>query len=185
MATKRKPTSKAKAAVQTHETEEVRKGKSALAHKTKAKKQKKQEPAMSPEEEKGLLRLLAILETGFLATMADGVVEPAEFDNLGGNFAAWLEQDLTGDDLREILEGFLAHLQEDGLEGRLRYLAHTLDKPSRRVAFDFASMLSACDNDVAEEELNMLGNIAEAFEIPKKEAQKHFNEMCKLILSGE
>ena len=40
MATKRKPTTQAKAAVQTHETDEVRRGKSALASKTKAKKQK-------------------------------------------------------------------------------------------------------------------------------------------------
>jgi hypothetical protein len=184
MATKRKPTTQAKAAVQTHETDEVRKGKSALASKTKAKQQKR-EPAMSPEEEKALLRLLAILETGFLATMADGVIEPSEFDNLGANFAIWLDQDLTGDDLREILEGFLRHLKEDGIDGRLSYLAQALDNPSRRVAFDFAAMLSACDGDVAEEELGMLEGIADAFEIPKKEAQRRFNEMCRLVLSDE
>lgn len=184
MATKRKPTTQAKAAVQTHETDEVRRGKSALASKTKAKKQK-QEPTISPEEERALLRLLAILETGFLATMADGVVEPSEFQNLGANFAIWLDQDLSGDDLREILEGFLEHLREDKIEGRLSYLAQTLDKPSRRVAFEFAAMLSACDGEVAEEELGMLEGIADAFEIPKKEAQKRFNEMCAMVLSDE
>jgi len=113
MATKRKPSTKAKAAVQTHETDEVRKGKTALATKTKAKKQK-QEPRMSAEEEKALLRLLAILETGFLATMVDGIIEPEEFENLGANFAVWLEQDLSGEDLHEILQGFLKHLKEIG-----------------------------------------------------------------------
>ena len=181
MATKRKPSTKAKAAVQTHETDEVRKGKTALATKTKAKKQK-QEPRMSAEEEKALLRLLAILETGFLATMVDGIIEPAEFDNLGANFAVWLEQDLSGEDLHEILQGFLKHLKEDGLNERLRYLTHTLDKPSRRVAFDFAAMLSACDGEVAEEELGMLGTIAKAFDIPEKEAQQRFDEICELVL---
>jgi hypothetical protein len=181
MATKRKPTSKAKAAVQTHETDEVRKGKQALASKARAKTQK-QEAAISPEDEKALLRLLAILETGFLATMVDGIIEPAEFENLGANFAVWLEQDLTGADLHEILQGFLKHLEEDGLEQRLAYLSQTLDKPSRRVAFDFAAMLSACDGEVAEEELGMLGTIAESFGISKKEAQTRFNEICQLVL---
>lgn len=181
MATKRKPGTKAKAAVKTHETEEIKKGKSALAKKTKAKQQK-QPPAIAPEEEAALLRLLAILETGFLATAADGVVDVAEFDNLGANFAAWLEQDLSGDDLREVLEGFLGHLNEDGFQGRLQYLSETLDKDSRRVAFDFAAMLSACDGDVSEEELGVLGEIGSAFGIPQREAQRRFNEICELVL---
>ena len=93
-----------------------------------------------------------------------------------------LEQDLSGEDLHEILQGFLKHLKEDGLNERLRYLTHTLDKPSRRVAFDFAAMLSACDGEVAEEELGMLGTIAKAFDIPEKEAQQRFDEICELVL---
>lgn len=184
MATKRKPNTKAKAAVQAHETDEVKKGKSALARKTKAKQQQ-QTPAITPEEEGALLRLLAILETGFLATMADGVIDPAEFDNLGHNFAVWLDQDLNGDDLREVLEGFLGHFKEDGLDGRLQYLSEALDRDSRRVAFDFAAMLSACDGDVADEELGMLEHIAKAFGIPKREAQQRFNEICELVLGDD
>lgn len=185
MATKRKPTPRAKAAVQVHETDEVRRGKSALARKTKAKQQRQAAPVVSPEEEAALLRLLAILETGFLATVADGIIEDAEFDNLGENFAVWLEQDISSEDLREVLDGFLAHLKEDGLEERLAYLAQALDADSRRVAFTFASMLSACDGDVAEEELGMLGRIAEVFGLPRREAQQRFREICELVLGDE
>ncbi len=185
MATKRKPTSKARAAVQAHETDEVKRGKSALARKTKAQKQRQAAPPITSEEQSALLRLLAILETGFLATAADGVVEPAEFNSLGANFAHWLEQDLSGEDLHEIIQGFIAHLNEDGLDGRLQYLSETLDKSSRRVAFDFAAMLSACDGDVSEEELGVLEQIATAFGLSKKEAQQHFNAMCELVLHEE
>lgn len=184
MATKRKPTTKAKAAIQSHETEEVRTGKTTLARKAKAKNQK-QETVVSPEEERALLRLLAILETGFLATMVDGVVEPTEFDHLKANFAFWIGQELSPEDLREILEGFLKHLEEDGLEARLRYLAHTLDEPSRAVAFRFAAMLTACDFDVVEEEVLMLIKIAESFNISKEDARNYFREMCQLILTEE
>lgn len=185
MATKRKPTSKARAAVQAHETDEVKRGKTALARKTKAQKQRQSTPPISADEQNALLRLLAILETGFLASAADGVVEPAEFNNLGANFASWLDQDISGEDLHEIINGFIGHLKEDGFEGRLEYLAETLDKPSRRVAFDFAAMLSACDGDVSEEELGVLENIATAFGLSKREAQQHFNAMCELVLSDE
>lgn len=183
MATKRKPTSKAKAAI--HETEEVARGKKALARKTLALSQRQPPPPMTASDEEALLRLLAILETGFLATAADGVVDEPEFDNLGTNFAFWLDQELSSEDLREVIEGFLEHLEEDGFDGRLQYLSETLDEGSRRVAFDFASLMVACDGDVSEAELGVVGQIAGAFGLARDEAQKRFNDMCRHVTSGE
>lgn len=171
---------KAKASVSAKETEELRTGKKALSRKLRAKEQTSS-VAFSEAEESALLRILGVLETGFLAVIADGVLHQAEFRNLGVNFAAWLEQDVSADDLGEVLAGFADHLEEDGLEGRLEYLAEALDENSRDVAYGFACMLVACDGSVTGDELGVLARIAGAFGIPAEDAKARFLGIVDLV----
>jgi tellurite resistance protein len=179
---KRKVTKQAKTAVSPTETEAHKKGKQALAKKVKAEKTKKA-PEISPEEETALLRILAVLEVGFLAVIADGELTGEEIEHLGQNFAVWLEQDLTSEDLFEVLGMFKRQFDEDGMAGRLAYLGKVLDKDDRRIAFDFACLLSAVDGDVSEDEIGVLNELGNAFHIPNKEANQRFNEIYKLVLA--
>jgi hypothetical protein len=181
---KRKVTKKAKAAVSSTETDAHKQGKQALAKKVKAGKAKKA-PEITPEEEAALLRILAVLETGFLAVIADGELTVEEIEHLGTNFATWLDQDLTSEDLFEVLGMFKRQFDEDGMAGRLAYLGKMLDKDDRRIAFDFACLLSAVDGDVSSDEIGLLNELGDAFHIPNKEANKRFNEIYHLVIEGD
>ncbi len=181
---KRKVTKKAKAAVSSTETEDHKTGKQALAKKVKAEKTKKV-PEISAEEETALLRILAVLEVGFLAVIADGQLTGEEIEHLGQNFAVWLDQDLTAEDLFEVLGMFKRQFDEDGMKGRLAYLGKVLSKEDRLIAFDFACLLSAVDGDVSADEIGVLNELGNAFHIPNKEANKRFNEIYNHVIEGD
>jgi tellurite resistance protein len=179
--TKKKTLARVSAKLSDKEPEHVKKGKSALAKSLHGKKAKAPS-AMTDEEQEALIRTLNVLETGFLAVAADGVIEQVEFDNMGINFAAWLGQDVPSDALVELVDQFIKGLSDQGFEGRLEYLASALDTDSRWAAFRFAAALSACDGEVNQDELGVLTDIAEAFGIPEKEANAEFNAIYRDVM---
>ena len=134
-------------------------------------------PALSEREQQELLRLLAMLEVAYLAAAADGELGEGELLNLAGNLAAWLGGEIEGETIAAVLDSFDAALEDQGFEGRLAALAELLDPDSRRVAYSLSSAIVACDAEVKQEELGILGDIAGAFEIPEAEAQARFDEI--------
>lgn len=177
----KKSVARAAGKVKRADRDEVKHGKQALATKVKAKAPSPGD--MTAAEEAALTRVIALLETGFLAIAADGVVDEAELRNLGGNFAEWLGQNVPVDALVEVVEGFARALHDQGFGGRLAYLAGALDEPGRLDAFHFAAMLAACDGEVNAQELGVLGEIAEAFEIPEEVATADFRQIYEQVMN--
>jgi hypothetical protein len=64
-----------------------------------------------------------------------------------------------------------------GACGRLAYAASQLDAESRQSAYVLACVTVLCDLEVHDDELLVLGKIADAFEIPEAQAQKTFDEI--------
>ena len=170
-----------KQAVQREEPGSFQEGTSGL-EKRIAAEEAAEEPAYdSADEEAEVDRLVGLLETGFLAVAADGELADEEIENMGANFASWLGGQLAPAQLATLLDGFAEALETEGLEGRLAALAELLDDASRRTAFNFACVLVACDGDIADAELGVLGDIAEVFAIPEEEAQDRFHRIAKQV----
>ncbi len=122
-------------------------------------------------------RLHTILEVAFIAAAADGKLADDEIRNLTANMQAWLESDLDADFFVATFAELAGHLAEEGMAARLAKAAAALDPDSRRAAYILACVTVLCDLEVHDDELLVLGKIADAFEIPEVEAQATFDEI--------
>ena len=123
-----------------------------------------------------VLRLLAMLETGFLVAAADGELSPAEIDDIAANFCTWFDRAFREDDVRVLLDTFQQALDQDGADKRLAILAGSLEADDRRAAFDVACAVAACDQaQVDDAEVARLAAMAIAFHIPEDEARARFD----------
>jgi hypothetical protein len=122
-------------------------------------------------------RLHTILEVAFIAAAADGKLADDEIRNLTANMQAWLEADLDADFFVATFAELAGLLAEEGMATRLAKAATALDADSRRAAYVLACVTVLCDLEVHDEELLVLGKIADAFEIPEAEAQATFDEI--------
>ena len=116
-------------------------------------------------------RVLAVLETGYLVVRADGVVDPAEYENLLVNWREWVQHDVTASELDDILGDLEELATTDGLFGRLISLRASLDGGARRTAFQFAAALAVCDGILDERESEVLVQVAAAFELSDEEVE--------------
>jgi hypothetical protein len=122
-------------------------------------------------------RLHSILEVAFLAAAADGKLADDEIRNLTANLQAWLEADLEADFFVATFAELAGLLAGEGQAARLAKAAAALDADSRRAAYVLACVTVLCDLEVHDDELLVLGKIADAFEIPEAEAQATFDEI--------
>jgi hypothetical protein len=122
-------------------------------------------------------RLHAILEVAFLAAAADGKLADDEIRNLTANLQAWLHADLDDEFFVSTFGDLADKLAADGFSKRLAYAASQLDAESRQSAYVLACVTVLCDLEVHDDELLVLGKIADAFEIPEAQAQKTFDEI--------
>ncbi|HUQ03567.1 MAG TPA: tellurite resistance TerB family protein [Kofleriaceae bacterium] len=122
-------------------------------------------------------RLHTILEVAFIAAAADGKLADDEIRNLTANLQAWLEADLDADFFVATFAELAGLLAEQGMAKRLAHAAANLDADSRRAAYILACVTVLCDLEVHDDELLVLGKIADAFEIPEAEAQTTFDEI--------
>lgn len=128
--------------------------------------------ANDPTQTAAVLRLLALLEAGFLVAAADGELSPAEVDDIAANFSAWFERAFREEDVRVLLDTFQTALDADGSDRRLAVIADALEPDDRRAAFDVACAVAACDQArVADAEVALLAAMAIAFSIPEDEAR--------------
>ena len=116
-------------------------------------------------------RVLAVLETGYLVVRADGIVDPAEYENLLVNWREWVQHDVAPAELDEILTDLEDLATTEGLFGRLIALRAALDGPARRTAFQFAAALAVCDGKLDDQESEVLVQVAAAFELSDEEVE--------------
>ncbi len=122
-------------------------------------------------------RLKTLVEVAFIAAAADGKLGDDEIRNLTANLMAWLHADLDDEFFVELFAELAGLLAEHGVAARLANAAALLDAESRRAAYTLACVTALCDLDVHDDELLVLGKIADAFEIPEAEAQATFDEL--------
>ena len=125
--------------------------------------------------------LHAMLEVAFLAAASDGELAEVEIDHLVANLQTWLKTDLAAGTLVDLFEHLGDKLAADGATARLAAAAGNLDPDARRVAYRLACVTAMCDLDVRDEELDFLGTIADALEIPSDEAQATFDELDEAV----
>jgi|GEM_PF-2465835 len=133
--------------------------------------------AITPEHESEAVRLHTMLEVAFLAAAADGEFSEDEIRNLSANLQSWLQTDLDGEFLADVFGDLGEQLAAEGFAARLAAAAALLDTESRRVAYKLACVTVLCDLEVRDEELDVLGRIATAFDIPEAEGQATFDEL--------
>lgn len=139
--------------------------------------------ALSPEAEREALRLHTLLEVAFLAAAADGKLAEAEIHNLAANLQAWLNAEIEPAFLIEVFDDLAGQLIEQGFAARLAASAALLDPESRLVAYKLACVTALVDMEVHDDELGVLGKIADAFEIPEDAAQAIFDELDDTVSS--
>jgi hypothetical protein len=139
------------------------------------------EATLSPEAEREAMRLHTLLEVAFLAAAADGKLDDAEIHNLAANLEAWLNAEIEPGFLVELFDDLAGHLVEEGFPARLAHAAATLDEGSRHVAYKLACVTALVDLEVHDDELGVLGKIADAFGIPEAQAQAIFDELDETV----
>lgn len=136
---------------------------------------------LSAEAEQEARRLHTLLEVAFLAAAADGKLDDAEIHNLSANLQAWLNADIEPAFLVELFDDLAGHLAEQGFAARLAAAAELLDPASRDVAFKLACVTAMVDLEVHDDELGVLGKIADAFEIPEAAAQAIYDQLDETV----
>ena len=132
---------------------------------------------LAPEQAAEVARLYAMLEVAFLAAAADGEINDAEADNLGGTLAGWLGTELSEDVTEGLIARFIAAHTAEGTGGRLVALAAQLSADDRRTAYSLACVVALCDLELHDDELDVLGVIATGLELGQEEAQARFEEI--------
>lgn len=124
---------------------------------------------------------LAMLQVGFLVAAADGELDESEEHNLAMNFGHWMGADVPPDIWEKTIQGLGAALESDGFEGCLQAAASHISDEGARGAFAFACMIGAVSNDVSDEELGLLSDVAAALGLPEEEAQTMFGDISSQV----
>lgn len=128
-------------------------------------------------------RLHALLEVAYLTASADDHLHEKEIEHLVANLQTWLQAKLEPAFLLDLFSHLGQQLAAEGYPARLKAVAAVLDEPTRRMAYKLACLTALCDYEVHDDELKILGGIADAFGIPAADAQATFDELDEMITS--
>lgn len=123
------------------------------------------------------LRLHTLLEVAFLAAAADGELAEAEIHNLAANLQAWMQAEIEPAFLFELFDDMATQLAREGFAHRITVAAELLDDESRVIAYKLACVTALVDLEIHDDELGVLGKIADAFGIPEAEAQATLDQL--------
>ncbi|APR86612.1 Hypothetical protein A7982_11961 [Minicystis rosea] len=129
--------------------------------------------------------LYATFEVGVLVAAADGKIDDTELDMLGQNFANWLHLDVSAAFLDKMVKWIREMLAKQSRAARLADCASLLDAEQRRTAFDFAAAIGVMSGGESAEETRALRDVALAFDIPEKEAQKRWQAIRATFEDGD
>ena len=135
--------------------------------------------ASDPQSE----RLHALIEVAYLTASADDHLHEKEIEHLVANLQTWLQAKLEPAFLLDLFSHLGQQLAAEGYQARLKAVAGVLDEPTRKMAYKLACLTALCDYEVHDDELKILGGIADAFGIPAADAQATFDELDEMITS--
>lgn len=134
--------------------------------------------SLDPRDQRALDGAMATIEAGYLAVAADGEVTERELDALLGNLRVLLGEGLTRGELAHVIDELEASLDGDGLDARVSAVCRALAPEERRRAFSLACVVSLCDGESEDDELDVLGRLAEALGFSEDDANATFNELA-------
>jgi tellurite resistance protein len=137
------------------------------------------EGLLSPEETQALARVDPLAETMFLMMAADGKVEEAERDAVRGAIRGLTDDIIRSGTIKVMLENYQQKLEEEGREARLQEIAEAIaEEPSdAEGAFALAAAVALADDDVADEENELINQLAEWFGISDERAGEILDQL--------
>lgn len=136
---------------------------------------------LSAEETAALERIDPLAETMFLMMAADGTLNDSEKDAIRGAIRG-----LTGNVLRSgiidsMMKNYASKLETNGREHRLEEIADRLSEAplEAETAFSLAAAVALADDYVADEENELINQLAEWFGIPKERAEEILDELLE------
>lgn len=132
------------------------------------------------------LTMGGMIETAFLMAAADGELSEIEHEQLVATIEQVAGEAYDVARIRATLDQLLESLEADGWETRIAAVAQSLTDPdARRNAYRLAAGVSFVDGEVQESEERLFGLLAQAFEIPPKEAEWILTEVRDEIFGTE
>jgi tellurite resistance protein len=137
------------------------------------------EGLLSPEETTALNRVDPLAETMFLMMSADGNISEIERDAVRGAIRGLSDNILRSGTINVMLENYQKRLQEQGKDERLREIADEIaEEPSEAEgAFALAAAIALADDEVADEENELINQLAEWFGIPDERAAQILDQL--------
>jgi tellurite resistance protein len=134
---------------------------------------------LSTEEKLALDRVDPLAETMFLMMSADGRVADAERDAVRGAIRGLSDDALHTGTINVMIEKFGARLAEQGRDARLQEIASALaaNRTEAETAFSLAAAVALADDEVAEEENELINQLADWFRIDEKRAAEILDEL--------
>jgi len=122
---------------------------------------------LSPEESSALERVDPLAETMFLMVAADGRVTEEERDAVRGAIRGLANDLLRSGTINVMLEAYERRLREQGRDARLREIADQISEDPHEAegAFALAAAVALADDAVADEENDLINDLAEWFGI--------------------
>lgn len=137
------------------------------------------EGMLSPEETTALNRADPLAETMFLMMSADGKIADAEKDVVRGALRGLSDNLLRSGTINVMLENYAKRLAEQGRDERLREIAEEIaaEPAEAEGAFALAAAVALADEEVADEENELINQLAEWFGISEGRAGEILDQL--------
>ncbi len=134
---------------------------------------------LSPEESAALNRVDPLAETMFLMMSADGKIEDVERDAVRGAIRGLTDNLLRSGTINVMLENYEKRLAEQGRDARLQEIADDLaEEPAEAEgAFALAAAVALADDEIAEEENDLINQLAEWFGIAEERCNEILDQL--------
>lgn len=134
---------------------------------------------LSQEETLALTRVDPLAETMFLMMSADGKIAEAEKDVVRGAVRGLSDNTLRSGTINVMLENYAKRLESEGRDERLRQIADEIaEEPSETEgAFALAAAVALADDEVADEENELINQLAEWFGITEERATEILDQL--------
>lgn len=137
------------------------------------------EGLLSQEETMTLSRIDPLAETMFLMMSADGKIEESERDVVRGAIRGLSDNILRSGTINVMLENYQKRLEEQGRDQRLHEIAEEISaEPSEAEgAFALAAAVALADEEIADEENDLINQLADWFGISEERAGEILDQL--------
>ena len=134
---------------------------------------------LSAEEGAALSRVDPLAEVMFLMMTADGTLADAERDALRGAVRGLTDGLLRSGTINVMLENYAERSAEQGRDARLREIAETLaqEPAEAESAFALSAAMALADDEIADEEIAFINQLAEWFGIDAARATELLDQL--------